>query len=56
MFWEEILPVQMLSADNIHEYGGNQIKQGGAVTHARFNIYPDGGVSRLRLFGKIARA
>ncbi|MBZ9601324.1 allantoicase [Phyllobacterium chamaecytisi] len=55
MFWEEILPVQKLSADNIHEYGGNHIKQNGAVTHARFNIYPDGGVSRLRLFGKIAR-
>jgi len=24
----------------------------GAVTHARFNIYPDGGVSRLRLYGR----
>ena len=23
----------------------------GPVTHVRFNIYPDGGVSRLRLFG-----
>ena len=24
----------------------------GPVTHVRFNIHPDGGVSRLRLFGK----
>jgi allantoicase len=24
------------------------------VTHVRFNIYPDGGVSRLRLFGTLA--
>jgi allantoicase len=23
----------------------------GPVTHVRFNIFPDGGVSRLRLFG-----
>ncbi|PSH68889.1 allantoicase [Phyllobacterium brassicacearum] len=55
MFWEEILPQQKLVADTIHEYGQNQIRQNGAVTHARFNIYPDGGVSRVRLFGKIAR-
>ncbi|RZS79209.1 allantoicase [Phyllobacterium myrsinacearum] len=53
MFWDEILPPQKLSADAIHEFGAGQIRQAGAVTHARFNIYPDGGVSRLRLFGKI---
>ncbi|MBZ9657187.1 allantoicase [Phyllobacterium lublinensis] len=55
MFWEEILPQQKLAADTIHEYGPNQIRQNGAITHARFNIYPDGGVSRLRLLGKLAR-
>jgi allantoicase len=26
----------------------------GEVTHVRFNIYPDGGVSRLRLYGRIS--
>jgi len=26
----------------------------GAVTHVRFNIFPDGGVSRLRLWGEPA--
>ena len=25
-----------------------------AATHARLSIYPDGGVARLRLFGKLA--
>ncbi|HKR47404.1 MAG TPA: hypothetical protein VJU59_48385, partial [Paraburkholderia sp.] len=24
----------------------------GPVTHVRFNIFPDGGVSRLRLWGE----
>ena len=24
------------------------------VTHVRFNIHPDGGVARLRLFGTLA--
>jgi allantoicase len=26
----------------------------GPVTHVRFNIFPDGGVSRLRLWGELA--
>jgi allantoicase len=26
-----------------------------AVTHARFHIYPDGGVARLRIFGTPAK-
>jgi len=39
-----------LQADNIHNYEVNDtsIKD---VTHVRLNIYPDGGVSRLRIFG-----
>jgi allantoicase len=31
-----------------------ELAKTGAVTHVRFNIYPDGGVSRLRLYGKIS--
>ncbi|TXG95874.1 MAG: hypothetical protein E6R15_05820, partial [Zoogloea sp.] len=27
----------------------------GTITHVRFNIFPDGGVSRLRLWGRPAR-
>ena len=29
-----------------------EIAATGAVTHVRFNIFPDGGVGRLRLFGR----
>ena len=48
--WEYILDKSKLQADNIHNYEVNNtsIK---AVTHVRLNIYPDGGVSRLRIFG-----
>ena len=28
------------------------LRQAGEVSHVRFNIYPDGGVGRLRLFGR----
>lgn len=49
--WKTILPKQKLSADHIHEFK-NEIENREAVTHVRLNIFPDGGVSRLRLFGK----
>ncbi len=48
--WEEILPNQKLSADNEHEYK-EQLSNGGLYSHIRLNIYPDGGISRLRIFG-----
>ena len=54
MFWQEILPEQKLAADRIHTFDGNLVKQAGAVTHVRLNIHPDGGVSRLRVFGHVA--
>jgi allantoicase len=54
MFWQEILPEQKLAADRIHTFDGNLVKKAAAVTHVRLNIHPDGGVSRLRVFGQPA--
>jgi allantoicase len=52
--WKEILPRTILKADSVHVYE-KEILAAGEVTHARFQIYPDGGVARLRLFGNLAR-
>jgi allantoicase len=52
--WQEILARTKLKADSQHVYE-KEILDAGAVTHARFHIYPDGGVARLRLFGSLAR-
>jgi allantoicase len=49
--WEIILPLQKLSADDEHEFE-KEITGKSAYTHIRLNIFPDGGISRLRLFGK----
>ena len=54
MFWPELMGEQKLSADAIHEFDGDKLRALGPVTHVRLNIHPDGGVSRLRLFGKPA--
>ncbi len=51
-FWPEILPAQPLSADAEHNFEGDQFSGIGPVSVVRFNIVPDGGISRLKLFGR----
>lgn len=53
MFWNEIMPEKKLSMDAIHQFYGGDIKSAGPATHVRLNIFPDGGISRLRVFGTI---
>lgn len=54
MFWPELLAPQELRADAIHGFEAGAIAKLGPISHIRLNIFPDGGVSRLRLFGKLA--
>lgn len=54
MFWNTLLPEQKLQMDAVHSFT-EQVTQLGPITHIRFNIFPDGGVSRLRLWGKVAK-
>lgn len=51
--WQELLPEQKLQMDKEHTFK-TELKSIGPVTHIRLNIFPDGGVSRLRLWGKLA--
>ncbi|HEY6188681.1 MAG TPA: allantoicase [Pyrinomonadaceae bacterium] len=50
--WQEILRRTPLQAHTRH-YFEDELKDLGPITHLRFNIYPDGGVSRLRVMGTI---
>jgi allantoicase len=51
--WSTILPQSKLSADHEHNFE-EEITGKGPYTHVRLTILPDGGVSRLRLWGKKA--
>jgi allantoicase len=51
--WHTILPQTKLSADHEHFFEEEDIVNKGPFTHVRFSIFPDGGVSRLRLWGRI---
>ena len=53
--WSLMLPETKLSANKRHFYSGKQLRAVGAVSHVRLNIFPDGGVSRLRIHGTRAR-
>ena len=55
LFWEELLPYQNMKMDHIHKYE-QEIRDIGSVTHLRLNIYPDGGISRLRAFGLLSKS
>jgi allantoicase len=51
-FWQELLPPQKLEMDEIHEFK-DAVQALGTISHVRINIFPDGGLSRVRLFGSI---
>lgn len=53
--WSVILPETKLAANKRHFFSGKQLHNVGAVSHVRLNIFPDGGVSRLRIHGTLAR-
>lgn len=51
VLWTEILPKTKLKPHRRHFFG-KELGKAGPATHIRLNIYPDGGVSRFRVWGK----
>ena len=51
--WKRVLPRTKLQAHTRHLFA-EEVLDAGVVSHLRFNIFPDGGVSRLRVYGSIA--
>jgi allantoicase len=51
--WREVLQRTRLKAHHRHFYAQELIASG-PVSHLRLNIFPDGGVSRLRVHGHVA--
>ena len=53
--WTEVLPRTKLQAHTRH-YFIDELATDGPFTHLRLNVYPDGGVSRLRVWGRATEA
>jgi len=52
--WKELLPRTKLKANHRHVL--KNLQDVGLASHVRFHIYPDGGVSRLRIMGRAKSA
>ena len=48
--WRTLLPESPLAGDTANNF---EISDGHRVTHLRLNIFPDGGVARLRVHGDV---
>ena len=51
--WQPLLSKKKIKANRHHYFTVNSNK---IFTHIKFNIFPDGGVARLRLYGSIAKS
>jgi allantoicase len=49
--WRELLPRTPLQPHARHAFE-EELRSVGEATHARLNIFPDGGIARLRLYGR----
>ncbi|MEO5821518.1 MAG: allantoicase [Vicinamibacteraceae bacterium] len=54
--WTELLPQMPVRPDaqNLFAASPPAATPGGSITHVRLNIFPDGGVARFRVFGRVA--
>jgi len=52
--WQQLMLEDKLAADT-QNYFQSEILHKNVITHIRFNIFPDGGVSRLRINGRVKK-
>jgi allantoicase len=50
--WHTLLPDTPLQPHTVHRFA-EELTYLGPLSHVRLNIYPDGGVARLRLYGEV---
>ena len=52
MSWKKLLDQQKLGMNQIHTFEKNDILHNEPFNHVRIDIYPDGGIARLKFIGK----
>jgi len=55
LYWPLLLEPQLLKADNVVQFRA-ELRDLGSISHMRVNMHPDGGLSRVRSFGRPDRA
>ena len=49
--WKVLLPPVKLGPSKNHKVGSEQFLVSGPVSHLRVKMFPDGGISRIRVMG-----
>ena len=52
--WKSLLNKVKLNANKKHSFN-NKIMKKNKINFIKINIYPDGGISRIRAFGKVIK-
>ena len=52
--WKALLPPVKLGPSQKHEVSSEQFLVAGPVSHLRVKMFPDGGISRIRVMGSPA--
>ena len=52
--WRSLLNKAQLNANKKHSFKNKTMKKN-KINYIRINIYPDGGISRIRTFGKVIK-
>jgi allantoicase len=53
LYWPVMLEPQLMKADAVQSFS-TQVRDAGVVSHVRVDMHPDGGMSRVRLFGRVS--
>lgn len=51
--WFDLVPLKRLQPDTVHRYRVSDERE---LTHVRLDVYPDGGLARVRVFGEVSDA
>ena len=51
LYWPALLEPQLLRGDAVQRFSA-ELRDLGRISHVRVNVHPDGGISRVRLFGR----
>jgi len=54
LYWPTLLAPSPLQADHLSRF--DDLEDLGSISHVRMNMHPDGGISRVRIFGTTASA
>ena len=49
--WQPLLPASKLRPHDQHKFSSDDLQGDNKISHVRVKMFPDGGISRLRIFG-----